>query len=202
MKISARTAILLLCSFFVSVLAVSFMANRRFPVTVLGGEDSVGTWMSGVLLIFMAALCLSISMKQRWYPWLFFTIFFLLLALDERFMFHEQMKERIIFSFHTIKLSRWIYELPVIIGACLGGCLALLLWRHLLVKGRMLLPGVVVMGAASVIIDVLARGVFWEECFKLLAELLMACILLLQVEGDAEFLSKNNPKNSSRPPAN
>lgn len=182
MKISARTAILFLCSFVVAVLVFSFIHNRHYPVTVLGGEDSVGTWLSGVLLIFMAALCLVMSMKQRWYPWIFFAIFFLLLALDERFMFHEQLKEHIIFSFHSLTLSAWIYELPVIVGACFGGCMAVLLWRHLPAHGRMLLPVVVLMGTASVMIDVMAKGVFWEECLKLMAELLMACILLLTVD--------------------
>jgi hypothetical protein len=185
MKISAGTAILFLCTFFASVLAVSFMYNRHYPVTVLGGEDSVGTWMSGVLLTFMATLCLFISMKQRWYPWIFFTIFFLLLALDERFMFHERIKERIIFSSHSFTLSRWIYELPVLVGACLGGCLALLMYRHLPLKGRVLLAVVVLSGTVSVAIDVMAKGVFWEECFKLLAELLMACVLLLTVEDES-----------------
>lgn len=184
MKISARTAILLLCSFLVLVLAVSFIYNRHYPVTVLAGEDSVGTWMSGVLLIFIAALCLVISMKQRGYPWILFSTFFILLALDERFMFHEQVKEQIIFSFHSITLSRWIYELPVIVGACIGACAALLLWHHLPAKGRILLPIVVILGTLSVIIDVMAKGVFWEECFKLLAELLMACILLLTIEDE------------------
>src|SRR6478609_6270234 len=120
MKVSPRIAILLLCSFFFVVLAFSFASNRHFPVKVVGGENSVGTWLSDVLLIFMAASCLFISMKRRWYPWLFFAAFFMLLALDERFMFHEQMKQRILLSFSTIRLSRWIYELPVIIGVVVG----------------------------------------------------------------------------------
>jgi hypothetical protein len=137
--------------------------------------------MSGALLIFMASLCLFISMQQRWYPWLFFAAFFLLLALDEHFMFHERIKERIIFSFHTASLSRWFYELPVFAGACAGVFAAILLWRYLPGKNRMLLPVVVALGTASVAVDVLSAGVLWEECFKLLAELLMVIVLLLRV---------------------
>lgn len=181
MRISARISILLVCGFFVAVFAVAFWWNASYPVLVLGGEDSVGTWMSGALLTFMASLCLFISMHQRWYPWLILAAFFLLLALDERFMFHERIKERIIFSFHTDSLSRWLYELPVIAGACAGVFAAIVLWQHLPVKTRMLLPVVVLLGTTSVIIDVLAAGVLWEECFKLLAELLMVTVLLLVI---------------------
>jgi hypothetical protein len=181
MRVPAYVAILLLCGFFVLVFAVAFIVNPHFPVLVLAGENSTGTWMSGALLLFMASLCLFISMKQRWYPWLFFACFFLLLALDERFMFHEQIKERILFS-SPVTPARWVYELPVILGAIGGGCISVLLWKHLPSKSRMLLPAIVLLGATSVMIDVMARGVFWEECFKLVAELLMACALLWRVE--------------------
>ena len=107
---------------------------------------------------------------------------FLLLALDERFMFHEQLKEQIIFSSYADKLPRWLYEIPVIAGACIGGFMALLLWRNLSLKSRVLLLFAVVMGTASVVIDVLAGGVFWEECLKLVAELLVVCALVMKVE--------------------
>jgi len=184
MKVSARIAILVLCSFFFIVLAVAFAYNIHFPVKVIGGEDSVGTWMSDALLIFMAASCLFISMNRRWYPWLLFAAFFMFLALDERFMFHEQLKQRILFSFVTIQLSRWVYELPVIIGAMVGIGLSFVLWRFLPASGRMLLPCVVALGATSVAIDVIGAGVLWEESCKLMAELLMACTLLLTTESD------------------
>lgn len=181
MKISARIAILLLFSFFVMVLTTAFLSNPYFPMVVLGREHSAGTWLSGTLLTFMASLCLFLSMKQHWYPWLLFTVFFLILALDERFMFHEQIKERIIFSFHETTLSRMVYELPVIIGACVGGFMAMLLWKHVPSKCRMLLVGAVVLGTVSVVFDVMGGGVFWEDSCKLLAELLMACVLLFKV---------------------
>ena len=186
MKVSVRIAILLLCSFFFVVLAFSFAANRHFPIKVVGGENSVGAWMSDALLIFMAALCLFMSMTRRWYPWLFFAAFFMLLALDERFMFHEQIKQRILFSSSAIHMSRWIYELPVIIGAVVGFSLSFVLWRHLPVRVRLFLPFVVAFGAASVVIDVIGAGVLWEESCKLMAELLMACILLRTAGGAEE----------------
>lgn len=182
MKISARIAIALLCGFFIIVLATAFFSNPYFPMVVLARENSAGTWMSGTLLTFMASLCLFISMKQRWHPWLLFAIFFMVLALDERFMFHEQIKERIIFSFQEVTLSRLVYELPVIIGACLGGFISVLLWRQMPSKSRILLAAAVVLGATSVMLDVLGGGVLWEDSCKLLAELLMACALLITIE--------------------
>lgn len=182
MKISAYKAIILLSVFFVMVLGVAYWYNPHFPVLVIGGEQSVGTWLSGALLVMMASLSLVISMRQRWYPWLLLAVFFLLLALDERFMFHEQLKEQIIFSSYADKLPRWLYEIPVIAGAWVGGFMALVLWRNLSLKSRLLLLFAVVMGTASVIIDVLAGGVFWEECLKLVAELLVVCALVMKVE--------------------
>lgn len=179
MKITARTAIILLCSFFIAVFAIALSLNPYFPMLVFAGEDSVGTWMSGAILVFIAALCLFISMTRHWYPWILLSIFFLVLALDERFMFHERIKEWIIFSSGTT--SRWLYELPVILGAGIGMFAAFILWRHVPVKSRGLLVAAVVFGLASVVIDVLAAGILWEECFKLSAELLVACTLLVGI---------------------
>jgi len=50
-------------------------------------------------------------------------------------------------------------------------------------KSRILLISVTVLGTASVVIDVLTAGVFWEECFKLFAELLLVCALIMNVKG-------------------
>ncbi|HEY0652011.1 MAG TPA: hypothetical protein VGD65_02745 [Chryseosolibacter sp.] len=176
MKVSSGYAIGVLVSLFVLVLVGALSFNSHFPVLVFAGENSVGTWMSGVLLIFCAAICLSISMTKRWYPWLPLTLFFFLLAFDERFMIHERIKEWILFS--SVRPSRWLYELPVVIGAVIGGIVALIVWRHTRGGSRLLLLAAVVCGLASVAIDILAAGVLLEECFKLLAELLVASLLL------------------------
>lgn len=181
MKISTRLAVLLLCTFFIVVFVVAFSQSRYYSLLVLSGEDSVGTWMSGALLIFMASMCFFKSIQTQWNPWIFFAVFFLLLALDEHYMFHEKLKEHIIFSSVANSSSRWIYELPVIVGACIGVFFALIFWRHL-TKGRLLLPLVVILGATSVILDVLAINVLWEDSLKLIAELLMASVLLISLD--------------------
>jgi hypothetical protein len=181
MKLPAYTAIVVLAIFFAMVLGVAFWYNPHFPVRVLAGEQSVGTWLSGTLLTMMATLSLVTGIKQRWHPWLLLTAFFLLLALDERFMFHERLKEHIIFSQYADTLPQWLYELPVIIGACAGGVMALMLWHNLQGKSRFLLILAAIMGIVSVVIDILAAGVLWEECFKLTAELIMTCVLVFKV---------------------
>jgi hypothetical protein len=64
----------------------------------------------------------------------------------------------------------------------MGTVIAFLLWHHLRGVSRKLLIGAVILGSASVAIDVLAAGVLWEECFKLVAELLIVCVLLREVD--------------------
>jgi len=179
MRRSSKNAILLLSVFLLVVLAAAFWSTRHFPALVFGGEDSVGTWVSGTMLTIMATICMVISIRERWYPWVFLTIFFLLLSVDERFMLHEQLKQHIIFSSGTD--SRWFYELPVIAGALAGMFVAFVLWRNLKWEGRVLLLIAVLFGLASVVIDIAAAGVFWEECCKLLAELAMVSGLVGRV---------------------
>ncbi len=173
-------ATIVLCAFFVSVFIISLLLNPHYPVLIIAGESSVGTWMSGVLLIMSATISLIIAIRQNSYRWILVTAFFIMLAVDERFMVHEQLKERIIFSFQTA--TRWIYELPVIVGACIGVLVVLFLWKYFDGTSRLLLVCAAMLGTASVITDVLAAGVLWEECFKLVAELLMPCALLRKVD--------------------
>lgn len=170
--------IVLLLSFFILVFAFAFAFNPHFPQLVLAGESSVATWMSGALLIISASLCLVMVMYKGNGLWYILTAFFFLLAADERFMFHEQLKERIIFSFQPSKISALIYELPVIAGACLGAVMARLLWLQLRGMSRVFLLCAVALGILSVVIDIFTAGVLWEEGFKLLAELLVTCALL------------------------
>ena len=175
-------SIVVLLSFFILVFAFAFAFNPHFPQLILAGESSVATWMSGVLLIMSGSLSLVIGMRKGNGLWYLITAFFFLLAADERFMFHEQFKERIIFSFQPVKASVLVYELPVIAGACLGAVMARLLWRQLRGISRVCLVCAVILGTSSVVIDICTAGVLWEESFKLLAELLVTCALLKRTE--------------------
>jgi hypothetical protein len=170
------------CLFVGGVLIVALLRNYYYPLLAISGEASVGTWLSGVLLIMSATLSLVTGMDRQ--PWTWFPVaaFFLILALDERFMFHEQLKEQIIFFTYDRDLPHTLDELPVIVAACMGAGVAFLLWQQLSRGGRILLVCVVTLGLVSVVIDVLATGpVLLEDGSKLLAELLLVCALMLNV---------------------
>jgi len=97
-------------------------------------------------------------------------------------MFHEALKQHIIFSYGHGKVpSRWIYELPAIAGAIFGVFIAILLWLRLRAASRPFIMVVAILGAASVTLDVLSASVILEESFKLLAELTMTSILIQEL---------------------
>lgn len=172
----------ILCVFLAVVFTIAFVNNRYYPANVIAGESSVGTWVSGMLLVMSATISLIFGMRRGWFPWSVLSIFFLVLALDERFMLHEGMKNRIIFHFSLNPARQHLVaELPVVAGALVGAAMAFILWRQLRRTGRMLLVGAIVLGVASVTIDVLALGVLWEDSFKVFAELLVVCALLTEV---------------------
>jgi len=177
----ANKAIIALNVFFILVLAVAFAGNPYYPIRVISGEQSVGTWMSGVLLIISATVATSVALQPGNRFWYTIAMFFSLLALDERFMFHEQLKQVIIFSAQDT--PRWIYELPAIAGACVGAVVACALWHRLNPSGQKLLLIAVALGTISVTMDVLATtGILWEDSCKLLAELAITCALIKQME--------------------
>jgi hypothetical protein len=176
-------AIGIVFAFFVVVIGISFIFTPHYTVTVISGESSVGTWMSGIFLVTAAVLTLVFGMQKGWFPWIFFFIFFMVLALDERFMFHEKLKEKIIFNFVSISESwRWIYELPVYIGSFVGAIIAMLLWRFLRRSGKILLLCSIILGSFSVLIDILSAGVFIEDSLKLLAEFCLTSALIGEVD--------------------
>jgi hypothetical protein len=174
-------ATIILCTFFILYFIIAFLLQQNFPVLVVAGENSPGTWMSGALLIICATISLIIAIRQGWWPWTLLFIFFIILALDERFMFHEQLKEHIIFTYGK-STSRFAYELPVMVGACMGGIAAFVLWGYFDKTCRVLLVSAALLGTLSLILDVLSVGIFLEESFKLVAELLVTCALVRKVE--------------------
>lgn len=182
MRAPHYSAAAILCVFLAVVFTVAFFNNRYYPASVIAGESSVGTWASGVLLVMSATISLIFGMRRGWFPWSVVAIFFLVLALDERFMLHEGVKGKIIFHYGLDPAQQHLVaELPVIGGALLGAFVAFTLWRHIHRRGRVLLVGAIVLGIASVTIDVLALGVLWEDSFKVFAELLVVCALLTEV---------------------
>lgn len=181
MKIKANVAALIILFLFILFFAAVLTSQRNFPVLAISGEESPGTWMSGALLLISAGLSISLSFRKA-FPWIFIFLFFAMLAVDERFMLHEQLKEYIIFSLRTD--SRFIYELPVIVGACVGFVAAFTLLKELDFAGKMLLSGAALLGAISVMIDVFEMGVLLEDSAKLIAELLLVIALVRKAADD------------------
>jgi hypothetical protein len=151
MKIKANVAVLIILLLFILFFAVVLTSRWNFPALAISGEESPGTWMSGALLLISAGLSLSLSFRKA-FPWIFIFLFFATLAVDERFMLHEQLKEYIIFSLHAD--SRFVYELPVIAGACVGFAVAFMLFKELDAAGKIFLAGAALLGMVSVIVDV------------------------------------------------
>jgi hypothetical protein len=170
--------------FFAIVVIVAFVTNKYYPVRAIAGEDSVGTWLSGVLLVMAMTLSLVAGKRRGALLWYMAALFFLLCAADEHFMFHEQFKERLIFAFTGAGSgSGLLFELPILAGAAAGIAMTALLWPTIRRNGRVLLAGAAAFGGLSVVIDVLGQGVFIEDCCKLAAELLIVLLLIGETDG-------------------
>jgi hypothetical protein len=179
----AAGAAAMVCGFSFLVLFAAFLADRRYPVTVIAGETSPGTWLSGALLVTAAVLSLIAGMRRGWLPWSAYSLFFSVLSLDERFMFHEAIKRRILFAFPGLPPGlHWICEAPVLLGAAAGAGIAFHLWRRAERRTRVFLGAAVLLGAVSAAMDVLRLGVFFEDACKILGELSLVCGLLGEID--------------------
>jgi hypothetical protein len=171
----------ILVTFFILVFTGAFYNNPHFPQLVIVGEASVATWMSGVLLVVSATLCLTMGMQLKDTCWFLMTLFFFILALDERFMFHEQLKEQLIFNFKFKGPSKILNELPVMLGAVTGLFAVKLLWMRFQATSKMLLLAALTLGMVSVVMDIFSLGVLLEDSSKVLAELCICCALILKI---------------------
>jgi hypothetical protein len=168
-------------AFIILFFIVAFSLNSRHPVLVIAGEDSPATWLSGAMLVMAATLSGVIAFREGWFPWILLTVFFFLLAIDERFMIHESLKDRILFSSGK-DTPLWFKELPVIIGAFVGLIVSVVFSLRMDRTGRILLSITVFFGLASVVWDIFSMGVVPEEISKLIAETVV-CIALLDKIG-------------------
>jgi len=95
-------------------------------------------------------------------------------------MFHEQLKEKIIFGLGTTKGI--LVESPVLMSALGGVIVTYLLWTHFSDKSRLFLFLAALFGTASVALDVMSLSLLGEEFFKLVGELCITCALLFKVD--------------------
>jgi len=178
------TGIFILLLFFFLVFAIAFAFIDKSPLLIIGGEDSVGAWMSGTLLIISSTTTAIIASRRGWYPWMIFAVFFILLAIDENFMIHEAIKRHIVFVRYEASGDPvyWIGELPVIIAACIGAFVAWIMWRNVDRNVRWLIAAGVIFGSISVTMDVVAFGILLEDSCKLIGELAVASALVWEVQ--------------------
>ncbi len=174
-----KIAVLVLVSFFILVLGIALLLNPYYPVLVFAGESSAGTWMSGAMLVMAATLSLTRAIQKGWWPWIPVSIFFLMLVIDEHFMFHETIRERLLFAYTDLP---WLSQLPILAAGLTGLFVTLILWREFLPFNRIILAAVVIFGGLSLIYDILEAGVMIEEILKLAAELCLVISLTGEME--------------------
>jgi hypothetical protein len=171
---------------FVTVtLGLALLYSGDFPALAVASETSVGTWLSGVLLSCCAGISLVYCLRYDWYRWAIIVTFFLLLAADEHFMFHERMKEWITFSYTGA--TKLVRESPVIAGAVLGGWIVRLLWNELSREGRIILSVATLCGILSVTLDVMGGAALVEECLKIVGELGVLWVLMKVNKSDHQM---------------
>ena len=177
MKPGVSIAVYIITTFFVSTIAIAFYYYRQFPALAVAGEESPGTWLSGVLLSCSAGVALVLAIHRGRNPWALVAMFLFLLTVDEHFMLHERAKQWL--TFNMDKPALLIREMPVLIGAIIGGWISWALWREMFGTGRGLLLAAVFFGLVSVTLDVIGAAALWEETLKLVAELAIVCALLV-----------------------
>jgi hypothetical protein len=168
-----------LITFLIAVFGIAWRINTNYPRLIFAGESSVATWVSGMLLVMCGTFSLVLANRSKSLTWLSAATFFFVLAVDERFMMHEYIKQRLIFGYPSS--SNLVHELPVIGGALVGSGMSFLLWRDLSRGARLLLLGGVILGSVSVVIDIMDAGVITEEIAKILAEVMITIALLSKI---------------------
>jgi hypothetical protein len=175
-----------LIAFLIAVFGIAWRINPNYPRLILAGESSVATWASGMLLVMCGTFSLVLANRSKSLTWLSAATFFFVLAIDERFMIHEYIKQRLVFGYPSS--SNLVHELPVVGGAIIGSVMSFLLWHNLSRGARLLLLGAVILGTVSVVIDIMDAGVIMEEVAKILAEVMITIALLSKIS--AENISK------------
>lgn len=154
----------------------------------LSGEQSIGTWLSELLLAISIGIIICISVQRQRWIWGILALFFLVVAVDERFMIHEQMKQWIILSSHSrLGISSLKKEIAVILGAIIGGGVILCMVVQMSRKNSLFILIAAFWGIVSVVLDIINIWVFYEDASKLLAELFLVLGLLGEIVKVTKF---------------
>jgi hypothetical protein len=178
-QIGIITLLVLCLSFFIG----SYLINSDFPIKLIVGEDSPGTWLSGGMLIICMTLSLVLFITKRSTDWIILVVFFFALAIDERFMIHEFIKYELQSIIEdSAHIPKVVCELPVMFASIIGVFISVLLWVKSNKVSKTLLIGAVVCGTISVVLDIINLNIIIEESFKLIAEFLITSSLLCHIQ--------------------
>jgi len=171
-----------LAAFAVGFVAVTIASYWPYVEEAVAPERSPLTWLSSALIAAGAAVCLSLAMRSG-RPWRFGAIAagLAFMALDERFMFHERLKDLILWRAYDGDLGAMgvVGDLPMLAYAAGGAAVLVLLWRVVATRtARILLATAIGLGAVCVGLD-LAFGGGWPQVIEELTEIVAEGVLLV-----------------------
>jgi hypothetical protein len=164
--------------------AAIVVAEWPFVERAIALEDAPLAWLQSTLLAASAAICLCHAVLTGRAGWHVVAAALFALALDERFMGHERLKEWIwleLFDGDWNRAGRWP-DVPILLEGVIG---AGAIWWIVRGTGRghpsRLLWSALAVGAVALIIDVASQSIavqIWEELLELIAETLFLAALL------------------------
>ncbi len=151
----------------------------------ISGEKSPGTWLSSSLLICMGvqSLIIVLIFKSSKLWWLMASGFFLL-AADESFLIHENVKETILFEFFNGNFDQMGArgELLIFIYIICGIFLIYFAIKNIpTLITKILFTSAITIGICSFIFDIFYLNMFLEDLFKILAEIILTITLFMEI---------------------
>jgi hypothetical protein len=171
------------------VAAAIVLSDWPFVERAIALEDAPIAWLQTSLIAASAVVCLcrAIIHGDRRAGWYVVAAALFALALDERFMGHEQLKEWIwlnVFDGDRARMGHW-GDAPVVLYGVGGAAVVLWMMRRG-ARGypALLLWAAIAVAGCAIALDVVATSIWsqiWEELLELLAETLFFVSLLLSL---------------------
>jgi hypothetical protein len=181
---AVRLTIAMLTIVFTITIAVVF-AEWPFIERAIALEDAPIAWLQSTLIVASAVTCLCRGIMSGRPAWNAIAAALLVLALDERFMGHERLKEWIWLEFFDADWSRagrWP-DVPMLFVAAVGAAVVTWITREIPAGYPAgLMWAALAAGAAALAMDVVWQTLemqLWEELLELLAETLFFTSLLV-----------------------
>ncbi len=173
------------------LMAAMIVAHWPWLEQAVATEDAPLAWLQSSLLWSAATLALLLALAERagQRGWAGLALMLACLALDERFMGHERLKDWLLFhAFDGDPQRMGLWGDAPMLGYGIGGLLVLAwLRRQRWPRPALrLMVAAVLVGCGALALDLFGRTLAWqalEECGEALAEALFCCGLLLRAQG-------------------